>query len=206
MAGETKCQWAPWFKTHYTNYQKAPSDFQLAVWTVEHTQLLDEIAKECSSKKEGVFREDQNQFRVKRPSGLVLSGKPDLVTLDELGHGKVYDVKTGNPKQSDIIQVLLYMMCLPYASPVYKGKQLTGCVVYKDGNRSEIPASGLDKAFRSNVSYFLDVLESKEKPKQTPSEGECKFCDIANAECSERQEMSAIDTDPANDGDPEISI
>jgi len=49
MAGEVKCVWAPWFRTRYTGYRKAPSDFQLAVWTVEHTQHLNELIKERSA-------------------------------------------------------------------------------------------------------------------------------------------------------------
>jgi hypothetical protein len=204
MAGEVQCRWAPWFKTHYMSYERVPSNFQVAVWTVEHTQLLDEMVKERSAKNEGVYREDQNQFRVKRPSGLVISGKPDLITIDAVGHCKVYDAKTGTPRQSDIIQVLLYMMCLPYSSPVYKGKNFSGCVVYKNGLRSEIPASAVDKAFTEKVTYFLNTLESNDPPRQTPSQTECRFCDISSYDCSERQEL--YDAGPNGDNEPEISV
>ena len=64
------CHWAPWFRTHYTEYDRAPSDFQLATWTAEHTQLLNELAKERSSLGESVYKEDQNHFRGRHVVGL----------------------------------------------------------------------------------------------------------------------------------------
>ena len=80
MAGEVRCHWAPWFRTHYTDYLRAPSDFQMAAWTAEHTQMLDQLVKEREGRGEGVFKEDQNRFRVRRPSGLTiaLAGRTSL--------------------------------------------------------------------------------------------------------------------------------
>ena len=40
MAGEQSCEWASWFKAHYENYHKAPSDFDTAKWNIEHTLQL----------------------------------------------------------------------------------------------------------------------------------------------------------------------
>jgi len=194
MAGDVRCQWAPWFKTHYTGYVRAPSDFQLAAWTAEHTQLLDELVKERSALGEGIYREVQNEFQARRPSGLIISGKPDLITIDQGGHCTVYDAKTGKPRQSDIIQVMLYMMFLPYASPLYEGKDLSGCLVYKDGSRSDIPHNSIDDAFQKNVTYFLDILESTSPPKRTPHSIECDFCDITNADCPDRKEAEELDS------------
>jgi len=204
MAGDVRCQWAPWFKTHYTGYVQAPSDFQLAVWTAEHTQLLDELARERSALGEGIYRENQNEFRGRRPSGMVISGRPDLIAADPDGHCTVYDVKTGKRRQSDIIQVMLYMMFLPYASPLYEGKELSGCVVYKDGSKSDIPHKTIDDAFRKNVTYFLDILESVDPPERTPHSTECRFCDITNADCPDRKESSEADL--AQGEEPEISV
>lgn len=182
----------------------APSDFQLAVWTAEHTQLLDEICRERSALGEGTYREDQNRFRVRRSSGLVIAGKPDLTTIDQMGNCTVYDAKTGNPKQSDIIQVMLYMMFLPYASPLYKGKNFTGCVVYKTGNRSNIPASAIDKAFQKNITYFLNILDSMNPPERIPSSPECQYCDITGADCPDRIEAGGEYLSPGDE--PEIPV
>ncbi len=207
MAGDSKCHWAPWFKTHYTDYQRKPSDFQVAVWNVDHTQLLDEIVKERAGLKEGTYREDQNKFRVRRPSGLVIAGKPDLITMDQDGRCKVYDAKTGSPKQSDIIQVMLYMIGLTHSSPIYQGKQFAGCVVYKSGERSEIPAKAVNKAFMEQVSYFLNILEQEKPPDSTPSFMECRFCDITEEDCLSRYVTREVPIfeDPNNE-DPEIPL
>jgi hypothetical protein len=204
MGGDVRCQWAPWFKTHYTGYIQVPSDFQLAVWTVEHTQLLDELSKERSALGEGIYRENQNEFKGRRPSGLVIAGRPDLITVDQGDHCTVYDVKTGKPRQSDIIQVMLYMMFLPYASPLYEGKELSGCVVYKDGSKSDIPHKTINDAFQKNVTYFLDILESADAPARTPHPTECHFCDITNADCPDRKEPGGADL--IHSDEPEISV
>lgn len=204
MAGDVKCQWAPWFKTHYTGYKRAPSDFQLAAWTAEHTQLLDELSKKRSASNETIYTEDQNKFRVRRSSGLVISGKPDLIAIDSAARCTVYDVKTGNPRQSDIIQVMLYMMFLPFGSSLYKGKELSGCVVYKDGNSSDIPANTIDKAFEKNMTYFLDILELPDPPKRIPGSAECRYCDIANEDCQDRRGIGKIEIVPGQE--PEIPM
>ncbi len=204
MAGNVACQWAPWFRTHYTGFARAPSDFQLAVWNVDHTQLLDEVTKERSALGEGTYREDQNQFRVRRPSGLLIAGKPDLVAIDDAGHCKVYDAKTGNQRQSDVIQVMLYMMMLPYGPAMYKGKSFSGCVAYKTGARSDIPAKAIDDAFRKQVTYFLDILESEDPPARTPGPSECRYCDITTADCPERREPEETDSTPGQE--PEIPV
>ena len=204
MAGNVQCHWAPWFRTHYTDYARAPSDFQQAAWAAEHTQLLDKLVKEREARGEGILKEDQNRFRVRRPSGLTIAGKPDLIAVDEKGCATVYDAKTGSPSHSDIIQVMLYTMCLPYGSPIYRGKTLQGCVVYKSGDRSHIPPEAIDKAFRDNVTYFLNLLESPDPPARTPSAMECRFCDIGKADCPDRIELDGDDL--LEDEGPEIPV
>lgn len=186
MAGEANCQWSAWFRSHYTGYTKAPGDFQLATWTVEHTQLLDELTKERSALGETIYKESQNDFRATRPSGLAIAGRPDLISVEpDSGHCIVYDTKTGSPRQSDIIQVALYMMLLPYATPLYKGKKLDGCVVYKT-NRSPVPHQIIDDKFQKNVTYFLNILESSTPPEKLPTHVGCRFCDITSEDCPER--------------------
>ena len=204
MAGETQCLWAPWFRTHYTNYTRAPSDFQLAAWTADHSRMLDQLVKEGEATGEGVFKEQQNHFRVRRPSGLTIAGKPDLITVGKEGLTTVYDTKTGKPRQSDIIQVMLYMMCLPYASPLYKGKTIQGQVVYKSMMSTNIPADAIDKEFQGTVTYFLNLMEDQKSPARTPTPAECRFCDITSEDCPDRIEFD----ESAEEGldDPEIPL
>lgn len=186
MAGEANCQWSAWFKAHHTGYVKMPGSPQLAVWNVEHTRMLDEVARERADLGEKVYRETQNKFRVSRPSGLAIAGTPDMITFDPASNlYTIYDVKTGNPRQSDIIQVALYMMFLPYSTGLYKGKSLEGCVAYRDA-RTAVPTGIIDSQFKKNVTYFLDLLESNAQPPKMPSHTACLWCDLTNADCPQR--------------------
>jgi len=200
MAGETTCQWSPWFKAHNTDYNKVPGNFQLAAWTAEHTRLLDEVSKERERFGETIYREGQNKFLAKRPSGLAVAGTPDLISMEsESVHCTVFDIKTGNPRQSDIIQVALYMMFLPYATGLYKGKKMDGCVVYKTG-RSEVPHHIIDDKFKKNVTYFLDILESSTPPSKFPSHTGCSWCALTTGDCPQRVDgREAGVTEPGQD-------
>jgi hypothetical protein len=193
MSGEVQCHWGAWFKTHYTGYKKEPIDAQLASWTVEHNQYLAELINERKALGEVTYKEDQNRFRVSRTSGLVIAGKPDLITYNKTtGQYTVYDVKTGNQRQSDIIQVMLYCYCLPYASPIYKGKMLDGCVVYKT-DRVEVLSKMVDDAFTKNAVYFLNIVESPNAPDKCPSSAECEYCDLSKDDCPEKILSSEAD-------------
>ena len=205
MAGETKCQYAPWFRTHYTGYTKAPSDFQSAVWQAEHTQHLNSIVKERTALQEGIYIEDQNSFRIKRTTGSTIAGKPDLVTIDKQGNRRVFDAKTGAVRPSDTIQVMIYMMLLPNWG-IHIGKSFTGYVVYKN-HTSEIPASAIDTNFKSLVARSLDILESTTPPNKVCSAFECKYCDLTRDDCTDRLEVNKNEPkEPSESNDPEITI
>lgn len=187
MAGDVSCEWAPWFRSHYQNYTKAPSDFNLADWNIRHTRLLRELRIEKEETADRVMLEGQNQFYWERPSsGLVVSGKPDLIAISG-NVAQICDTKTGQPRPSDAIQVRLYMYCIPQAIPTLATKTFVGQLVYED-HRVDIPAGAAGKDFEENLHYFLDILATsiENAPRKTPSAGECRFCDIGRAECSER--------------------
>jgi CRISPR/Cas system-associated exonuclease Cas4 (RecB family) len=185
MAGETPCQWSPWFKTHYTGYDKVPSGFQSAIWIAQHTEMVDKLAKQRLALGETVFKEEQNSFNVKRKSGLLVAGKPDLIAINEAEQYTVYDAKTGSQSNSHSIQVMLYMMFLPYARSSYKNRVFEGCVIYSDGQTHDIPSAAVDDV-KETITYFLDILESLEPPKPTASFENCKFCNIGDSDCLNR--------------------
>ena len=188
MAGDVQCQWAPWFRSHYRDYPKAISDFQQATWVVEHNKCLDELCKGCTSQSLSYFKESQNSFTVKRGK-MTIGGKPDLVVLENDKSYLVYDVKTGQARASDVIQVMLYMSFLPYStSGIYKGKAINGCVVYKDGQKTPIPSQSVDDNFRAQITHFLNILDGLNEPGKAPSYPECKFCDITKKDCDKRIE------------------
>ncbi len=185
MVGEASCEWAAWFRTNYERYTKAPSDFDSVTWNMQHTRLLRELREEREQQGDLVYVEKQNQFYYRRPStGLTVSGKPDLVAIS----GQkltVYDAKTGQPRDSDQVQVMVYMHCLQMSVPRYRDMRFHGVVVYPD-RRVDVPASTVNDAFVDQFHLFLDVLEAESPARKVPSASECRFCDIAREHCPER--------------------
>lgn len=182
MAGEKSCLWSAWFRANFEDFEKAPNDFDQAVWKIRHTRLLHELAAELEEGGEDIRIEEQNRFRYQRPSGLVVAGVADLVSVSS---PTVYDCKTGRPRVSDQVQVMLAMYFLPLCDRNLAGVRLDGCVVYRH-SRLRIPAGAVDDEFRSEVDYFLRLLEEDGPPRRVPSEMECMFCEITKADCPDR--------------------
>jgi hypothetical protein len=109
----------------------------------------------------------------------------------------VYEAKTGRQKNSDLIQLLLYMLCLPFALPHYKGRILSGCLVYKNGGRAHIHPEEVNPEFRNSARYWIDVLAAEAPPSRAPSAGECRYCDITAIDCDDRIE-EALSSDVAS--------
>jgi len=186
MAGEQNCVWASWFKTHYTNYEKAPSDFDLVKWTMDHTRLVHELHAERRTAGDQVYLERENEIRYQVRENLVVVGKPDLVAISNKG-ATIYDVKTGKERRADQVQVLLYMYLLPLTVARYAGTKPSGCVVY-GSTRANIPPEAADSGFARNFNHFLDAIAGDIPAVRVPSRNECRFCDIAKSECPDRME------------------
>ncbi len=63
VSGEDMCDWKYWFKSHFM-YDKKPSDFNLALWTVNHTAMLKERRDGLLKLGYKVTVEDQNSFKL----------------------------------------------------------------------------------------------------------------------------------------------
>jgi hypothetical protein len=200
MAGEANCEWAAWFKAHYTRWDKVPSDFNQAAWQIEHTRLSRDVRTSRSDAGEQVYVENQNSFLWRRDSGLVVSGKPDIISIGD--HVvTVIDCKTGQPKVSDQVQVMIYMYCLPKEAPVYRNHTLQGRIVYAS-HEVEIPPSAIDARFEEQFNYYLDIIDTPDAARRVPSEIECRFCDIAKSECPDRIERASGETPDTGDRPP----
>lgn len=204
VAGESQCEWAAWFKAHHT-YDKRPNTFNLANWTIQHNQLLHQRREALERLKYKVLIEDQNSFKldveIKREGlpnlNFVISGKADIVAFGEeetLENGiipisVVEDCKTGNPKTSDHVQVILYMLLLPNAISAYKDTTFNGCIVYRLGipNVDISPEEAQDENLKRIIwDTIKKVAGEEENCRKVPSCSECKKCDITKADCPER--------------------
>ncbi len=181
LAGESQCQWSAWYRAHHREYEKLPSNFDVAQWTVEHNELVQQRREQLSNDGYDVYVEDENAFRRVGKTGIIVSGKPDLLAVRD-GDGIIEDCKTGRPRTSDQIQVLVYMLLLPIGNPRCSKLRLSGRVVYKS-SAMDVPASALDEAFRSKFVDLVRRLGGDSPLAKNPVWSECRWCDIGPSDC-----------------------
>ena len=109
LVGENSCEWAAWFRArHYSDsYDKVSNPFDLTVWQMEHTALLNQKRDGLEAEGQKVFLENQNSFAL-RGTTATLGGKPDLIAVSGV-QGLILDVKTGKPNPSHRTQLMVYM-------------------------------------------------------------------------------------------------
>jgi PD-(D/E)XK nuclease superfamily len=188
LAGESQCVWAHWFRSHY-KYQRIPADFDGEKWHIEHQALVELTVAELRSEGHSVFLEEQNWLRFER-GGITLGGKPDIVAV-EGNRVLVIDCKTGMQKASHVSQMMIYLAMLPYARPAWKDYAMEGIVRYRD-NEVTVPLTALDDDFRTRLRSTVWLVGGPVAPARTPSEGECRFCDIQGDDCPERIEEAQV--------------
>lgn len=196
MAADKHCEWSAWFRAHYSGYDKAPSDFDLAAWKAAHGEMVRARAGELRGQGFTVFVEDQNKFNLKGRAA-TLGGVADLVAVRD-GEGLVVDCKSGQRRDSDAFQVLTYMLVLPLTHAACRGLDLAGEVQYRDG-RLRIPAEKLDDEMKSLIRATIERVGGATPPSKVPSLSECRFCDLTVADCPERideaQRVEVVETD-----------
>jgi hypothetical protein len=197
LAGESQCEWSAWFRAHHRDYDRLPADFDVATWTIDHNELVQLRREQLLDEGYQVFVEEENAFKRVGKTGIVVSGKPDILAIRD-GKGVIEDCKTGRPRTSDQLQVVVYMLLLPIGNPRCTNVRLSGRVVYKSG-AMDVPTSAVDDAFRSR---FVDLVQrvGGEKPlAKSPVWSECRWCDIGPADClyrvDEPPESAEAETD-----------
>ena len=185
MVGENSCEWAAWFRGQHEgrSWRKVPSDFNLASWQIDHTELVNKIRNDLESQGQTIFVENQNSFTL-RGASAALAGKPDIIATRE-GKGLIVDAKTGTPSPSHLVQVMTYMYAVPKALKQYGGMGFDGRVVYQDHEES-VPASAVDQTFINNLGSLIRRLASSTPARKVPSPMECGYCNITKEDCPER--------------------
>ena len=183
LTGENSCEWAVWFKAHYQDWTRTPSEFNQAEWMLNHTALLN---KRKANWKHGGFDvniEGQNSFQLQGRSA-TLAGQPDLITQRD-GQAVIVDVKTGLDSASHVVQVMIHLYAIPRALERYRTLKLRGQVTYGD-HTIRIPAEAVDDQFILNLGALIRRLAADKPPTRVPSAQECRFCDISALDCPER--------------------
>jgi len=192
ISGEQQCEFAAWYKAHYKSEKSSSNGFSLVAWTIKHNQLLHKQRDGLKQQGDTVMIEDQNSFKFDLPGDILISGKPDIVSLPGpvssiKEKGLVIDCKTGRPKNSDLVQVMLYMMFLPKAIERYENMVFDGLVVYPN---SEVPISWteIDEELKRTVWELIKRIGGDTPCEMIPSNNECRWCDISKANCLKRIE------------------
>jgi len=197
LAGEARCEWSAWYRAHFTDYDKLPIDFDLARWTIEHNELVNERREQLLDGGYDVYVEEENAFKRRGKTGIFVSGKPDVLAIRDRT-GFVEDCKTGRPRTSDPLQVLVYMLLLPIGNPRCDKVTLSGRVVYRTSS-VDVPASGLDEGFRARFAELVHRVGDEKPLPKAPAWSECRWCDIGPADClyrvSEPPESLEAETD-----------
>lgn len=187
LSGESQCEWSAWFRAHHKEYDRLPTDLDVAAWTLEHGELVRARREHLLAEGWDVFVEDDNAFKRVGKTGIIVSGKPDLVAFRD-GRGVIEDCKTGRPRTSDTAQVLVYLLLFPIGNPRCAGVQLSGRVVYRTGTL-DVPAETLDEAFRERFVALVQKVGADKPLPKNPAWTECRFCDIGPADCLYRVEQ-----------------
>jgi hypothetical protein len=191
LSGECSCEWATWFKAHYRDFEQASDTFDSVGWQVQHTDLLRRVREQIAAEgRYAITVEGQNLFKLTGSVG-TLSGKPDLIAVNG-NSGFILDAKTGQPRAADRVQILLYMWAVPRSLPKFKNVTFDGKVCYTNGE-SIVFAQDLTPSFIQSVREMLWRVCDSTPAFKVPSAGECRYCKITAADCSERVDEAADD-------------
>lgn len=187
LVGDASCEWAIWFKAHHQQYEKTRMDFNSANWRMKHTRLITNLREQLSVANYAVYMEKQNSFRLQVNPDAMLAGQPDIIAAAPDGRLTIYDAKTGVPRDSDVMQVMIYMYALPrVAGSKWGGRTFDGCLVYGDGTRRDIPASAINADFVDALNGLLRRIVSDAPAFKVPSDSECAWCDLTIRDCVDR--------------------
>ena len=189
LAGESSCVWSAWFRAHHHVGARVETDFDMDRWQLDHTSLIRRTAAEFEKQGYTVLTERQNQFVLKGKSG-TLSGRPDLVAIQG-DEGWIVDAKTGQPRASDRVQVMLYMWALARSNPAYGGIRFQGRVEYT-ARFNLVAADEVNAGFAAQVGALMREVCGTDPPRKEPSYRECRGCPLTSGDCAERVEREVV--------------
>ena len=190
LVGDNSCEWSAWFKAQFDgkSWTKVERIGNLARWQIGHTDMLNSKARELREQGYQVSREAQNHFTVNaRTLKVAVAGKCDL-TARQGDLLWLIDVKSGRPRASDQVQVMIYMHLFPWAHPELQGLTIKGLLVYGD-HEEVIEPEAVDRQFVQALQGLVTRLANTGEPAvKVPAWSECQFCDISAVHCPERVE------------------
>jgi hypothetical protein len=185
LVGEQPCLFSLWAPAVLTFDRRPREDSSaLTVWKATHTaQLQAEVAR---LRGEGWTVDVERFFKVTGQTA-ALSGKCDAVCRQEGKRPFILDMKSGQPRESDVAQVLLEMVMLPMAfgTPIL----FEGRVVYT--SHTVLCSVGMADKLRPRLMALLRELGSGTAPEKNPSRDACRYCSVPEPVCEVRYREDA---------------
>lgn len=179
LVGESPCLLQPWLASRFVLPKRQSGD--LADWKANHTELLQKQV--AMFVDQGWKCRTESFFRVSGNHGIV-SGKADLILQATDRRPRIVDCKSGKPRDSDTMQVLLEMVLIPIAWNAPK-MRFEGEVIYANGNSIVLEADEADKQ-RGRIFTMIRELATMARPQPMPSADSCRFCEVPDSECGQR--------------------
>ena len=181
LSGENLCKWSVWYRIfHYKEGSK--EDFDNIHAIMKHADFRNQIQQ----------RYIENGFEVLPEyevcvSGKIaaLKGKIDLIAIKD-GKCFVIETKTGKIRDSDKIQLLIYIWALTKSDKRFQGANLEGLLIY-ESCEIEVSALEVNEEFLKIFSKFTFDIVNGEPDRKFPSPRECRWCKVSN--CDERAEF-----------------
>ena len=177
LYGSKSCKWAAWHRTHYRF--KKTSEFNPVEHNLKHTALREQLLKDLRGKGCTIYLE--KEVLMDRPRAII-AGRVDAIAVKG-DRGMVFEIKSGKERDSDRIQLMIYMWLLPRVIKRFQNVLFEGMVVYKD-KRIKVSSAELNEDFSKIFTDFIVDLIEVEPEQKHPNVWECKFCNIL--ECDER--------------------
>ena len=189
LANEKSCKYAVSLLAKY-QFDKHSSNYDSS----EHDEMVIQRAAQLQAEGFTVYVENANSFKVNgQKFDICIAGRPDIVAIKD-GWTVVEDCKSGKPKDSHRMQVLLYMLLLPAAKETKEfcqnGKIPHGRLIYKHTTK-EIPAYAVDQEFKNRLHNLIAAICDIIPPKPNASIDECRYCSIPKSHCPSHISMSS---------------
>lgn len=175
ISGESSCTFSLWFRARY-RFEKLLPGADLTRWTSDHEELVRNRVVNLQvahiSPKLEVAMTVNGRLAT-------LSGKPDI-RYEFDGRAVFEDAKTGLERDSDHVQVLLYLWLHKLQT-----KQIgSGRVVYRD-RVQEVDIDRLGDVER-DATRLLKMCANIQTPLPSRSSSGCRSCNIGPSDCSMR--------------------
>src|SRR3990167_6066084 len=180
LSGDQPCLLSTWISGRHKEKRPRTNSADLAIWKTNHTEQL--TAAVDRFKADGWKCSVERFFHVPGTYS-ILSGKADVICQQADKRPFIGDVKSGQPRESDVLQVMIEQVMIPLSwnAPTM---QFSGLVIYQD-HEVQTPPAQVD-LIRPKVFALLKKLGTIPRPEASPSVGNCRFCDVPESLCSER--------------------